>query len=291
MKKTQDTLFTDERLSARKVLYTPSEFAKCNLLHLIETGITECHKSYKSVNHGYKGWLLIFVERGSGKFVQNGKKYNLKSGDVVFTTCSIPYEHQSSGKDLWTIKYLSFDGPFMNGILEEFIERGGKTVFSTSKPAEYSKLLDEVYNCSSITSYVRDMVLNEKMASLLTLLMEDSWNKTYEEKEVKANICDDVKIWLDKNYRNQMNLEELAQKFNINKFYLSRVFKDKFGTTIIDYVTVLRITQAKRLLRFSDKPLKEIAENCGFIDLNYFVRVFKKLENIPPGKYKKVWKK
>ena len=47
--------------------------------------------------------------------------------------------------------------------------------------------------------------------------MENSWNKTYEEKEVKANICDDVKIWLDKNYRNQMNLEELAQKFNINK--------------------------------------------------------------------------
>lgn len=290
MKEMQDNLFTDSRLSTRKVLYTPSEFARKNLLHLIETGVTECHKSYKSVNHGYKGWLLIFVEKGKGKFVQGGKTYKLKSGEAIFTDSSIPYDHQSSGKDLWTIKYLSFDGPCMEGIVNKYFERGGKISFKTSKASEYSQLLDEIFNYSSVTSYVRDMLINEKIASLLSLLMEDSWHKTYEEKEVKANICDDVKLWLDKNYTNQISLEEIAQKFNINKFYLSRIFKDKYGSTLIDYVTILRITQAKRLLRFSTMTIEEITETCGYSDSNYFTRIFKKTENTTPGAYRKAWK-
>ena len=80
-----------------------------------------------------------------------------------------------------------------------------------------------------------------------------------------------------------------VQQFYINKFYLTRVFKEQFGQTVTGYLMQLRITQAKRLLRFSDKNIEVIAQECGMSDANYFSRIFKKVEGTTPGQYRRQW--
>lgn len=81
----------------------------------------------------------------------------------------------------------------------------------------------------------------------------------------------------------------MAEQFYINKFYLTRVFKEQFGQTVTGYLMQLRITQAKRLLRFSDKNIEVIAQECGMSDANYFSRIFKKVEGTTPGQYRRQW--
>ena len=89
--------------------------------------------------------------------------------------------------------------------------------------------------------------------------------------------------------------EHLTSKILINdvcrKAYLSRNaffkwFKDQFGITPVDYINNERIKLAKQLLGEGKYNISQISSYCGFSDLNYFVRLFKKVEGITPGAYK-----
>ena len=73
-------------------------------------------------------------------------------------------------------------------------------------------------------------------------------------------------------------LDELAEKFFINKFYLSKIFKETYGTTVNNYLISKRITRAKQLLRFTDMTVDEVGAAVGMGDANYFSRMFRKVE-------------
>lgn len=64
-----------------------------------------------------------------------------------------------------------------------------------------------------------------------------------------------------------------------------------YGISINSYIQQLRITQAKHLLRFSDLPVQAVAQKCGIDDANYFSRMFKKVEGVSPGGFRRMWKK
>ena len=87
----------------------------------------------------------------------------------------------------------------------------------------------------------------------------------------------------------KITLDSLSVAFYIDKFYLSKIFKDAYGTTINSYILAKRITQAKRLLRFTDMSVDEIGSRVGMNDANYFSRAFKKIEGISPSEYRKAW--
>ncbi|MBQ1349455.1 MAG: helix-turn-helix transcriptional regulator, partial [Ruminococcus sp.] len=63
----------------------------------------------------------------------------------------------------------------------------------------------------------------------------------------------------------------------------------QYGITINAYISRKKITAAKQLLRFSDKSIEQIGFEIGISDTNYFTRLFKKIEGITPGEYRKWW--
>ena len=99
----------------------------------------------------------------------------------------------------------------------------------------------------------------------------------------------DVKEYLEQHYSERITLDDLASRFYINKYYLTRVFKEQYGMSITSYLTSLRITHAKQLLRFTDKTVEEIGLECGLGALHYFSRVFKEVEGVAPSTYRAQW--
>jgi two-component system, response regulator YesN len=93
-----------------------------------------------------------------------------------------------------------------------------------------------------------------------------------------------IELFLENNYQLVVTLEQTANQFYISKEYLSKVFKEKTGTSFSDYVTALRMNKAKELVMESKVPLKEIPGLVGYADLAYFYRVFKKFFGMTPGK-------
>lgn len=291
-------MFDGKLVKSNRIIYTPSDFAKANLIHLQEAGELAAQRPHTSRRKNLSSYLFFIVQEGEGSLAYKNKQYVLRQGDCVFVDCHADYAH-SCGECLWKLKWVHFFGPNMSGIYEKYLERGGKPVFTPKDVDEYEILLNKIYEIASSTTYIKDMQIYEKLTSLLTLLMAESWSgredfaedgvKTGSKGTTKKQNLQALKEYLDKHYASKITLDMLAEKFFINKFYLTRIFKEQFGESVTEYLLQVRITKAKQSLRFTDKPIEEIAHECGMQDANYFSRMFKKVEGVTPGEYRKTW--
>ncbi|MED3563182.1 response regulator [Bacillus xiapuensis] len=96
-----------------------------------------------------------------------------------------------------------------------------------------------------------------------------------------------AKDYIESNYADSITLESVAEYVELSPFYFSKLFKDRFGMTFIDYLTEIRIKEAKAQMDDPAKSLKEICYSIGYKDPNYFSRVFKKLTGTSPTEYRK----
>lgn len=283
------SLFYGNLVQSRRIIYTPSAFARTNLIHLQEIGILSAQKPHTSGRENLASYLFFLVESGEGSLEYDGRQYALHPGDCIFIDCRRPYSQRSSEK-LWTLKWVHFYGSNMGGIYEKYVERGGHPCFHPQNLSAFEELHTQLFALADSSIYIRDMKIFEKLTGLLSLLMEESWHP--ERKTASASCKRDLqtlKEYLDNHYTEKISLDDLAQQFFINKFYLTRIFKEQFGVTVNTYLLQMRITRAKQLLRFSDMTIEKIGQECGMNDANYFSRMFKKIEGVSPGEYRRHW--
>lgn len=100
-------------------------------------------------------------------------------------------------------------------------------------------------------------------------------------------VIDQIIKYINNNYDQPLSVEELASEFNLSSFYLSKLFKDYQKVCFTDYVTNTRIEKAIELMEDVSKNIKNIANEVGYWDANYFSRVFKKKMGIGPKEYRK----
>ena len=255
-------------VTSSRILYTPSTFARTSLLHLQEVGSLQAIHKHTSTRTNLTSFLCFVVLSGTGSLTYEEQTYQLSEGDCVFIECRKAYSHSTSD-NLWSLQWCHFYSPSLPAVYEKYKERGGRPVLHPADIEPFTTLLTDIYDLASSSDYIRDMRINEKLGTLLTLLMEQSWHP----ESVMEKIV----------------LEELAEKFFINKFYLSKTFKKNYGTTINNYLISKRITRAKQLLRFTDMTVDEIGVAVGMTDANYFSRMFRKVEGISPREYRKQW--
>lgn len=283
------SLFHGSLVTTSRIIYTPSTFARENLLYLQETGELQAKKPHTSKRENLTSYLFFIVLRGSGTLLYEGKTFSLSSGDCIFLDCSKPYAHSTSNA-LWTLKWVHFYGSSMHNIYENYLESGGQPCFHSDRLEEYKEILDSVFSTASSTIYAKDMKICEKLTALLALLMEEIQNP--ELKGIRfSNRRDlhEVREYLGQHFSEKISLEHLSDQFFINKFYLTRLFKEQFGVSVNSYLLQARITHAKQLLRFTNLSIEEIGQKCGMNDANYFSRMFKKTEGITPGEYRRKW--
>lgn len=280
--------FANERssVSSERILYTPSQFARTSLLYLQETGSLKALRPHTSSRSRLASYLFFIVISGKGELYYDGQRYELRAGSCVFIDCGKAYRH-STDDDLWKLKWCHFNGPEMNSIYAKYRARGGKPVFSSDAP--YGELLDSLYTIASSNSYVKDMKINAALGNLLVLLMEDAWNPEDAGLAGKKKEMQKIRAYLDGNYGSKITLDDLSNDFYIDKFYLCERFKEQYGVTVNDYLINVRITEAKKLLRFTDKSMEEIADEVGVNSAAYFSRLFKKVEGVSPSEFRKLW--
>lgn len=81
-----------------------------------------------------------------------------------------------------------------------------------------------------------------------------------------------------------INLDELSLTHFVSKNHLCRIFKKQTGTTIVNYIILRRIAEAKKFLS-EGYDVKETCEKCGFNDYSHFIRTFRKIVGVPPKQY------
>ncbi len=285
-----DFMFQGTSVQSNRIIYTASPFAKANLLYLQEAGELRALKPHVNSRAGLRSFLFFLVTAGSGKLVYEGRAYPLLPGDCAFIDCRKPYAQSSSEDDLWSLKWIHFYGSSMGGIYEKYVQRGGGPAITGADAASFSDLLTEILALAGSEDYIRDMRINEKITCLLTRVMAQSWHpENRSQSPSKKQSLQYVKSYLEEHYQERITLDLLAGQFYINKFYLARTFKEQFGVTILGHLDQVRVTHAKRLLRFSNMTVEAVGREVGIPEPGYFSRVFRKVEGVAPGEYRRMW--
>ena len=89
------------------------------------------------------------------------------------------------------------------------------------------------------------------------------------------------------NIDTKLTLADLSELVQLSSAYLSRVFKETTGYSVIEFFNKLKVDKAKELIIEGDKKVKEVAQILGFTDEFYFSRIFKKIEGISPSEFQR----
>ena len=120
---------------------------------------------------------------------------------------------------------------------------------------------------------------------LFTQLLIDSVKKT--QQHMIADYTELAISYIEEHYKNsELTLQAVARNLNISANYLSNVFSKKRGIPFKKYLQQYRVQQAATLLLETDYSVATIAETVGFVDSNYFIKVFRDYYHITPYRYR-----
>ena len=99
----------------------------------------------------------------------------------------------------------------------------------------------------------------------------------------------EAKRILDQRFREDISLTELSAMLNLSHTYLSTLFKEETGITVSQYLTKIRMKEARRLLLTSQDQVSQIAVQVGYQDEKYFMRVFKKENGLTVSEFRRLY--
>lgn len=248
--------------------------------------------------HLHDGYEIYFLLSGDVNYFIEKKVYPIKYGDLFITNnheihkpsfqSQAPYERIILQFDPSMVK--PFNSPTFD-LLHCFVNRpkGEQNKLSLNKNQleDIMRIFDKFEELDTSSSNGSDILKLIYLVELLVFLNRIFVSTQHVEEH--PNVPDKlipVLDYIDENLEADLSLELLEQRFFINRFHLSRLFKKSTGSNIHQYVIFKRVSKAKKLLSegFS------VTETCalsGFSDYSNFIRTFKKTTGISPGQYKK----
>lgn len=97
---------------------------------------------------------------------------------------------------------------------------------------------------------------------------------------------DRIREYLEQNYGKNISLQTAAEHFGYADAYFCKLFRQYFGRSFISYLTGMRIDKAKELMRHENLTIREIGQQVGYPDSNYFAKVFKRVTGKSPSEYR-----
>ncbi|NOU87099.1 helix-turn-helix domain-containing protein [Paenibacillus sp. LMG 31460] len=104
----------------------------------------------------------------------------------------------------------------------------------------------------------------------------------------RSDQFEDVVRYIREHYDEDLSIERFTEQMNMSVSHFSRTFKEVVGEKYVEFITSVRLSAAKQLLRETDMKIEEIAERVGYLGSNAFIRSFRKYEGITPGKYRSI---
>ncbi len=162
-----------------------------------------------------------------------------------------------------------------------------------------SRIFNDYSSCWSILTEEENTLVDKKIAKIFN---DDSslavkhdlladivkiFRKTSDHLEPSNDLIKNVIDYIDSSYHEDLQITDIADKFNVSKYYLSHLFKSHMNISLLQFVNSRRIVHAKQLLRDTDKSIIDVCFSVGFNDVSYFTKVFRLAEGISPGKYRK----
>ncbi len=222
---------------------------------------------------------LSFVLRGSFSIRAGSKRFDLTSRTVFATHPGLSYRTRHAD-DLPTDTCLSID--YSPGFLgdEPSVKSPAEPVLDLTNRTAYLK-----WRLERAVEQKREPAEFEEIgAELLSSIGGEPGAKLFGERSLAwyAERIEHARALIVSSFREEHSLGSLSRAVGMSPFHFARLFRSLVGSPPGRYLLVTRLDHAYRLLR-EDRPVTEVCFDCGFRNLSYFVRAFRKRHRIPPS--------
>ena len=262
-------------------------------------------KKFKAPSELSVRWLVAYqiaiVTAGEGALVTDKRSYEISEGDVLFIPPNVAHSY-SIERDV-SMLIIGFDTSYseisrmrntsstippenlpqyrkiylQNNIYEDY---DLPYIFKPENIDEYIRCWKEIKNAvQKNNSYATEI----RMTKLLNLLHE---RLGITKIKTKVDICEIVKDFIDAGYEKIITLDEIASLYEVNKFTISKKFKDRYGISIIAYYNEKRLSYAKRELSNPSVTVSFVSETLNFTDVYTFSKFFKMHTGMSPRAFK-----
>ena len=172
-------------------------------------------------------------------------------------------------------------------IEENRIDEAKKRIFEVSKKHEIdgNKLLSEMEKLDKT-----DISTMEAVARIMMMCTSQLYRHRIITKRGEDVPSYQISEYIYENLGGDLSIPAVCKRFHISKSKLYSITKTLVGMGFSDFVRHVRIDEGKKALKSTAKSINQIAEEIGFSDANYFIRVFRQEEGMTPSKYRKMVK-
>jgi len=294
-------------LTQEKSLKTLVENRTAYTLEKCELNVFETHQATASVPLTFNDFVVTSMLRGKKVMhLFDNKGFDYLPGETVLvpsgvtmkidfpeatkdnpTQCiALAIDHQKIEN---TLAFLNDKYPRMGDDYWNF----SKNNYHFQNSIEIANLLNKIINICSSSLPLKDVLADLNLQELIVNIIQ-SQNRLELDKmgEIKgatnANPLAFITGFIKSNITEDIKLGVLSEKACMSKATFYRSFKKEYGISPLEYIISEKIKLAKSLLSNPKNTLKSVAFECGFHDVNYFVRLFKKMESITPGQFQQL---
>lgn len=256
--------------------------------------------------HHHDFYEIYFFLSGEVRYLIEGKIYKLIPGDIVIINSNELHQPfiESNSKSyerivLWIskefVKSISTDATdFSKCFEDELLHRQNVLRASIEQQQSIKMTLIKLLNNTTNTGFGSDVSFRIYISEILLTINQALMEKEkgiHQDKSIHQlktskpdSIVESVISYIEEHIEEEITLDDIAAKFYISKFYLSRVFKRNTNTTIHRYIVQKKLISAKELI-LKNIPLTEVYKRIGFGDYCNFLRAFKAEYGITPSEF------
>jgi len=238
----------------------------------------KCLPSWHIEKHRIDFHDLTYVYSGSVTYLVNGTEYNLEQGSFIYIpkgSLRQAYTSASAPMHCYAVNF-NIGGPGMEHERLPF-----PTIFESGM----SKELSGLYKDLNRTWVEKNPGYQMKARAIFMLILH---KLIYQANCTGNPVCSDsriakVKEYILANYHRKIEIKDLAEIAGLHPVYLGALFNKINHCTIKQYIHRIRVNNAENLLSTGGYTVSEAAGRCGFEDIFYFSKVFKKYKGYPPS--------
>ncbi|MCR2807501.1 helix-turn-helix transcriptional regulator [Paenibacillus soyae] len=250
--------------------------------HTIRTG-----NFTMTVQHSHDEYELYYLMSGQRDYFIRDRTYRVEKGSFVF----IEREELHRTIDTGVPNHERVVLNFSHALLAGFPLHGSNGVITLPPQEQYKgeALIAELIEEARGNAAGRDVMLESLLRQLLMLLFRAQAEQPEPEAQPSSahRVISEVASYIGDNYKEPLRLNDVAKRFFVSPYYLSRKFKQCTGFGFSEYVQLVRVREAQRLLRETDLKMIEIASLIGIEPVANFYKLFKSANGCSPLQYRK----
>ena len=240
-------------------------------------------------NHAHDYFHLIDVTAGQMRFYYGEEELCLTAGDMVLVHRGKAHRFSNEGDTMLTFHEIKFtvQGQQLPRLLQSIDSGVIRDTFARQLVAQLA------------AEYAQNRTMKEEAAqatlSALVLYMtqqirsQDRQTPGVIDTAAFNKLSKRVIEFLTDHYGENLSLDDISAGVGVTKNYLCNAFKLNTGITIVDCLNMIRIRKAAEQIVYSDLPLTEVAQMCGYVSASHFNRVFMRYVGMPPGQCRRTY--